>query len=139
MAKKKNRKTRVPRKHCGNTMTTAGRRSFIIGALRRARWPARFMCLKGAEVGKKINKSSGRLAMHYACAECGGEFPAKKVAVDHIFPIIPVTGFDSFDAVILRLFCEPEGLQCLCRDTCHAEKTDQENKLRRENRLNEQN
>jgi len=54
---------------------------------------------------------------------------------DHITPIVPVTGFDTWDSTIDRLFCEAEGLQALCVD-CHAVKTKAENEERRENKRN---
>jgi hypothetical protein len=52
---------------------------------------------------------------------------------DHITPIVPVTGFDTWDNTIDRLFCEIEGLQALCVD-CHAVKTKEENEERRKNK-----
>ena len=75
----------------------------------------------------------------YKCAQCGATVPAtavvtlkngkvkrvKNIAVDHISPIVPVTGFDSWDGVIDRLFCNEDGLQLLCR-SCHEEKCKEE-------------
>lgn len=75
----------------------------------------------------------------YKCAMCGNEVPAsavvtlkngktkrvKNVAVDHIEPVVPVSGFDSWDNVIKRLFCDANKLQLLCRE-CHEIKCKEE-------------
>ena len=105
--------------------------SFIKSALRKAsiKWPPKYQVKKEAEVGKKINKSTGRIAMHYCCAGCSDHFPNSYVSVDHILPVVdPTTGFVSWDDVIERMFCEIDGLQVLCKD-CHDEKTKQEKEI----------
>jgi 5-methylcytosine-specific restriction endonuclease McrA len=64
---------------------------------------------------------------YICCAICSLPERKKLAAVDHIQPIVPVTGFDSWDEVIKRLM---EGdLQCLC-EKCHGEKSKKENKER---------
>ena len=113
--------------------TEARRRSFIMSALRSARWPVKYEALRAACVGIHENKKTGRKAKHYTCSDCGGTFPAKEVQVDHIAPIVPVTGFDSYDATVDRLFCEVDGFQVMCK-LCHAVKTKEENATRRSNR-----
>jgi 5-methylcytosine-specific restriction endonuclease McrA len=112
----------------GGQWTEARFNSFVKSALRAAsrRWPPKYECLNLACTGQKINRKTGRLAKHYKCNACNGEFPAKDVQVDHISPIInPSVGFTSWDEVINNLFCERENLQVLCRD-CHSEKTKKE-------------
>lgn len=106
--------------------------SFIKSTLRKGstRWPPRFEALNAAKRGKKVNEKTGRLAEHYECAECHGEFPAKDVQVDHINSVIPLTGFVSWDDVIKRMFCPVEGLQVLCK-TCHSRKSKEEGVERR--------
>lgn len=94
------------------------------------RWPPKYQTLNAACVGQQINQASGRLAKHYKCAACSNVFPAKHVEVNHIDPVIPTTGFDSWDNVIDRLFCEQEGLEVVCK-TCHRVRTQEENKERR--------
>jgi hypothetical protein len=82
--------------------------------------------LKEAELGRKINKKSGKLAMHYRCAKCKGEHTAKDVQVDHIEPVVnTATGFVSWDVYINRMFCEKHNLQVLCT-ICHKLKTKEE-------------
>jgi hypothetical protein len=49
---------------------------------------------------------------------------------DHIDPVIPLTGFDSWDGVIKRLYCEADGFQALCK-ACHKVKTKEEADERR--------
>lgn len=75
----------------------------------------------------------------YKCAECGEVVTAtvvatlkngktkriKNVAVDHINPVVPTSGFDNWDNVIKRLFCDKEGLQLLCKE-CHDKKCQEE-------------
>lgn len=93
-------------------------------------------------------------AATFACEKCGdwyysgkseknlakieAEFPDKdiqvgKVYVDHIEPIVPLTGWESWDSYIERMFCEKEGLQILCEE-CHDVKTRAEKKKRVDNR-----
>jgi 5-methylcytosine-specific restriction endonuclease McrA len=114
--------------------TEARFNSFVKSALRSAsqRWPPKYSVLSEACVGQKENPKSGRLAKFYLCNKCKGEFVAKEVEVNHILPVIPTSGFDSWDNVITRLFCERDNLEVLCKP-CHKEITKQENKERKEN------
>ena len=116
------------KKRNGGEWTDARFRSFVTSALRAAsrRWPPKFKALKEAFVGRKTNKKTGKLAMHYKCVKCKKQFVATDVQVDHIFPVVdPKTGFVSWDLFIDRIFCEIENLQVLCKP-CHKIKTDQE-------------
>lgn len=118
----------------GGQWTTARYNSFIKSALRSAsqRWPPKYSVLNKAKLGKRINKSSGRMAEHFLCKACCEAFPAKEVQVDHIMPIInPVKGFISWDDVIKNMFCEEHNLQVLCKD-CHTIKTKQERQITNE-------
>lgn len=112
--------------------------SFIKSALRGAssRWPPKFKALENAFVGKKINWKTGRVGKHYLCNCCGKEFPASEVQVDHIRPVIdPFRGFISWDDVVERMFCEPDGYQVLCKG-CHQEKTNVERRQAKERKDN---
>jgi len=112
---------------------TDGRlKTFITSILRGGyrRYPPKYETLREASVGKKINKSTKRLAEHYRCASCGKEFPGKEVNVDHIQPAVcPKEGFVNWDVYIKRLFCPKENLQVLCTK-CHDKKTAEERKQR---------
>lgn len=112
--------------------TVARYNSFIKGALRSAsqRWPPKYRVLGAAFRGTRINPESGRLAKHYECAACHCLFPAAKVEVNHTEPVVPITGFDSWDGVIRRMFCDSQHLEVVCKP-CHKEITKQENEQRK--------
>jgi len=108
---------------------TEGRlRTFITSTLRGGfrKYPPKYETLKAASVGKKVNAKTNRMAEHFTCNMCKGEFPAKEVNVDHIFPVVcPYTGFVDWNTFISRLFCEGGNLQVLC-SPCHDIKTAEE-------------
>lgn len=116
----------------GGQWTESRFNSFIKSALRSAsvRWPPRYETLADACVGSKTNEKTGRMAKHYVCNGCGGEFPLKEVQVNHIVPVIPVEGFDSWDNVIARMYCEKDKFEVLCIP-CHKLCTQEENILRK--------
>lgn len=95
---------------------------FVLAALRRAsyRWPPRTEALKAAKV------AYGR----YKCAACSQVYRRKEIQLDHLLPIISLTGFESWDILIKRLFCDKDGWQVLCAE-CHKKKTNDENKRRK--------
>jgi 5-methylcytosine-specific restriction endonuclease McrA len=121
----------VSKRRNGGEWTEARYRAFIKGGLRSVsdRWPPRYKCLNAAKVGKRVNKASGRLAEHYRCAKCLDIFPLKEVEVNHIIPVIPTSGFTTWDDTIERMFCEQIGLEILCKP-CHKLVTKQENEER---------
>lgn len=106
-------------------------RSWIVSLLRKGtlRYPPRNEVLREARTEKKINPSSGRLAQHYKCAECGGEFPMSMMVIDHIEPVVGKEGFTTWDNYISRMFCPKENLQALC-DNCHLVKSNKEKEQR---------
>ena len=112
--------------------TQARFNSFVKSALRSAsqRWPPKYQCLNEAYVETKINIKTGRMAKHYKCNRCRNDFPMKDVEVNHIIPVVPISGFDSWDKVIERLFCEKDGLETVCKP-CHKIITKEENDTRR--------
>jgi 5-methylcytosine-specific restriction endonuclease McrA len=116
------------KKRNGGEWTDSRFRSFVTSALRAAsrRWPPKFKALKEAFVGRKTNKKTGKLAMHYKCAKCKKHFVAADVQVDHVLPVVdPKVGFVSWDDFINRIFCEIENLQVMCKP-CHKVKTELE-------------
>lgn len=112
---------------------TEGRfRAFITSTLRGGfrKYPPKYEVLKAALWGKKLNSKTGRQCVHYTCASCKGEYPAKEVNVDHIDPVVcPKEGFIDWDTFIGRLFCPKENLQVLC-SKCHTKKTKEERETR---------
>lgn len=100
---------------------------YIFGLLRRVfRWsPERRAALEAARQGLK-----------YLCAKCGKLFDKKKVAVDHIEPVVdPATGFVNWDTYITRLFVTRDKLQVLCK-IHHNEKSKAEGVVRRATKTN---
>ena len=116
----------------GGEWTEARYRSFVKSALRSAsqRWPPKFHSLNEACTVAKINVKTGRMAKHYKCNQCKNDFPAKEVEVNHILPVVPTSGFTTWDEVIERMFCEKEGLEVVCKP-CHKAITKEENKERK--------
>jgi len=94
------------------------------------RWLPKSLCKKEARHHEKLPNAKGRLVFHSRCDECNGVFPEVNCAVDHITPVVPITGFDSWDGVIERMFCEVENLQVLC-NSCHTKKTKEEKDARK--------
>jgi len=119
----------------GGEWTEARYNSFVKGGLRSAsqRWPPKYKVLAAACVGTRINPDSGRMAKHYTCARCENVFVQKMVEVNHLQSVIPPTGFDSWDGVIERMFCEEHGLEVLCKP-CHKTITKLENEERKANK-----
>lgn len=112
---------------------TDGRvKSFITSVIRRgwSKWPPKFRVLKEACVGRKVNKKSGKLALHYKCAMCNKQFPQTDIQVDHIDPVVAVTGFVDWNTFISRLFCKESNLQVLCKP-CHSKKSKEETSMRK--------
>jgi hypothetical protein len=117
----------------GGKWTEARYRSFVMSALRKAQWGVKYSAIRLAYDSVGINPATKRKRKLYRCASCNNNFPQDKVVADHISPVVPVTGFDSWDNVIERMFCEAGGFQVLCKE-CHHEKSQKENKERAINR-----
>ncbi len=58
---------------------------------------------------------------------------ANNIYIDHIEPVIPATGFTTWDDAIRRMFPEADGFQLLCKE-CHARKTKGERDERTQSR-----
>jgi transposase-like protein len=98
--------------------------TFIRSALRQAwnKYPPKYEALKDAEVGRKVNKDTGKLAKHYKCAKCGKDFPVKRVQVDHIIPVGTLKDWSHIEGFARRLFCHKKDLRVLCKE-CHKDYT----------------
>jgi hypothetical protein len=116
---------------CSGQWTESRFTSFIKGGLRQMslRWAPIQQCKKRAWLKRGW----------YRCEQCHAEVPTtikladgkrvKGIYVDHIQPIIdPAIGFTSWDDVINRMFCELDGLQCICK-VCHDTKTQEEKQI----------
>jgi 5-methylcytosine-specific restriction endonuclease McrA len=111
----------------------ARHKSFIIGALRQGfrRYPAKYLALKDAFHGVRVNKSTGRKGQHFKCATCKKLFPRTGVQVDHRVPVVGESGFVDWNTYIDRMFCKQSNLQVLCKK-CHKEKTNRERRKKDE-------
>ena len=100
-------------------------KSFVIASLRRSsyRWTERNKALTRARIQRGL----------YKCESCGVETKKSNIQLDHIYPIVPTSGFDSWDGYINRLFCKAEGYQAICK-ACHSVKSMTENTERKMNR-----
>lgn len=125
-----------------NQWTTARMRSFVMSALRKARWPVKYQAIKDAYVEDGINPQTGRKCKLHRCNQCGNLFPQSQMAADHIDPVVPLDGFpdspDNFlgynwNELIQRLYCELDGFQALCSE-CHKLKSSDERALRKARR-----
>lgn len=97
-------------------------RSRLMSAMRRT-WrhsPEYKLALEAAKgeytALSKLGKPMRRV--HWLCASCGKYHPREGVQVDHKEPVVPLSGFDSWDGVIARLFCPATQLRVLC-EACH--------------------
>lgn len=116
------------RPHNGGQWTDARKKSFIISALRAARWGPKYECLKRAKPRRGVGE----------CAECNKQGPVTlprkegnkrrttNLIADHIVPIIdPAIGFVDWNTWIERAFVEVDCYQALCHE-CHKTKCDEE-------------
>lgn len=120
--KKTTRRTTTPRIYNNGTMTNAMFWSFIRSALRqKSRWwkPITQCKINAKRPYKGPNK---RQKFEYQCNKCKQWFSDKEVAVDHITPAGALNNGDDLKGFVERLFCEIDGLQCLC-SSCHDKKT----------------
>lgn len=94
---------------------------FIVASLRRATlyWPERNEALKAARIERGL----------YQCNHCKECFSKKQVRLDHIEPVVRLSGFTNWDDYLKRMFPKAEGFQVLCLG-CDKLKTDEENILR---------
>jgi 5-methylcytosine-specific restriction endonuclease McrA len=102
-------------------------KTWLIPKLRRLsyQWPQRRQTIVKARVSRGL----------YKCAECERQgksrlWGPKDISVDHKIPMVQVSGWDSWDEVLARLFCNSDSLQVLCHP-CHDEKTAKENEQRK--------
>lgn len=120
--KKPKRRLDIDRPRNGGEWSEARFVSFVKSALRGARWPQKYECIKAAFIGLGINPKTGRTCKLHLCPECKGTFPQNQMHADHITAVIGPEGFVSWDLFIARLYCEADGFRALCK-ACHAKCT----------------
>ncbi len=116
--------------HNAGKWTDARKRSFIMSALRRAQWPPKYASIEKAYVRDGINPKTGKPCKLHLCPVCDKLHPKGMMQADHIHTVIPLAGFDSWDNVISRLYCEADGFEAICRD-CHKTRTKEQNLQRK--------
>lgn len=129
MAKKVITKTRN-----AGTLSESAFWSFIRSTLRQKSryWKPIALCKQKA---KKVYKGPlKRQKFEYQCNHCKNWFPDKQINVDHIIPAGTLTCAKDLPGFVERLFCEVEGLQCLCQD-CHDIKTQKERVAKKLNKV----
>ncbi len=137
MKKKTKKRASVHRPFNNGTMSEAEFRSFIISTLRKASvyWKPKNIAIWRARIRRGV----------YKCELCGTEWPVslpplpwrkrkrKNIQADHLEPAVPITGWESYDSFIERLFVEASEYQAICWE-CHSwekGKTKKENEERR--------
>jgi len=111
-------------------------KNWMVSSLRKLTfsWMPRNEAKRKARVQDGTFKT-GRPKYKYKCAICDGVFKSGEVQVDHTVPVIdPLHGFESYDILIERMFCQEDGLQVLCKK-CHDEKTRGEKELKKQRKV----
>lgn len=126
--------TKKKTKPFDTNLTQAEFKSRIVSALRQASrwWGPKKEAIGRARVRRWI----------YRCEECWEEGPLslppekgkkrkrKNIQADHFLPVVPVTGWVSYDSWIENCFVPAEAFQALCWK-CHTRKTKEENAERK--------
>ncbi len=122
-------------------------KAYLKNAIRRAsyRHPARAQALNRHRIAAPPDWPNKRVRFVYQCQACKQYFEQKQVQCDHIFSIVPLTGWPDapkselyrwvpglpdWNPIIYRTFVDPDQMQPLCRP-CHKDKTKHESTLRR--------
>lgn len=119
---KKKSTIRKLRTRGSSSMTESQFWSMIRASLRKSSqyWKPINMCRIKAR--RKYEGSKKKQKYEYLCSHCHNWFPLSSVTVDHIVPVGSLTSYDDLPGFVERLFCEVDGLQCLCEE-CHKQKT----------------
>ena len=131
-----------PKPYNGGQWTLARQRSFVMSALRRARWPQKFVSVRNAYVADGTNPRTGRTCKLHRCEQCHNQFPQSQIQADHKEPVIPVDGKwgdtiqwlgYNWNELLQRLYCDADGFSAICKQ-CHKTKTSEERKQRKESK-----
>lgn len=111
-------------------------KAFVIGLLRRGsmRWKPASEALNDAKEVYYIASKTGKQLrrVKFKCAHCHQFFKRTDVKIDHIEPVVPVTGFTTWDDYIFRMYpLDKKAFQILCKG-CDKVKTQGENQIRKE-------
>lgn len=116
----------------------------IIGYARKLHgsWEPKRNAKKRAQVAPALHQCSKCGSLNYEgdsqknFDKYVAEFPDKQVnfkpiEMDHISPVVSVTGWTSWDDFFASLYCDEDNYRPLCND-CHKKKSSNENKYRRD-------
>lgn len=104
-------------------MSKAAFFQMIRSALRnKSRWWKPITDAKNAARRRNIG-SNKRLKWEFQCNNCKNWFPSDDVCVDHINEAGSLNSLNDLPRFVGNLFCEMDGLQVLCKNACHLEKT----------------
>lgn len=108
---------------------------WLIPKLRRIsmHWPEMNEALKLAKVKVPIGTNKNgtvKYKVKIRCSCCEELFDGRpNVEIDHIDPVVNITGFIDWNSYINTLFCSVENLRVLCKD-CHDDVTYYQEQLR---------
>lgn len=94
------------------------------------KWKPRNEAKTASRTERKINPKTGRLAWHSLCNICKKDFPEGSMILDHILPVVPVSGWVDWENYLDRMFCEQSNFQTLC-ETCDIKKCADEGQIRK--------
>lgn len=117
------------------SLTEAAFRQKIVSALRKICWFGE--PFKNARNNARVERGVYRCDGCHMLTPSSVYCPKKEkrvpaIKVDHIDPVVPLTGWVSWNNYIERMFVDSDGLQLLCLK-CHERKTKEENMIRKEN------
>ena len=118
---------RVTRTRNNGTLTESAFWGAIRAVLRQASrwWKPLAECKKRAK--RSYVGPNKRRKIAYECNHCKKLFLSEEITVDHIIQAGTLKCAEDLPGFVTRLFCEVDGLQCLCND-CHNVKTKEEKK-----------
>lgn len=116
-------------------MTEKQFRNWLIPKLRRFSiyWPQRRYAREAArvEINDGVFKNGNpKIKVMYKCSICSAIVDRDSIHIDHIKPVIDITGFTTWDDYINSLFCDLDNLQAICHN-CHLDKSLKENEKRK--------
>lgn len=139
----KEKKPKPEKPYNSNQWTEARFRSFIMSALRRAQWPQKFKAISTVYIKDGINPKTGKKCKLHQCPICKEILPKGSFHSDHINPVVPLDnnwaneenflGY-NWNKLLPNLFCESDKYQPICK-VCHAQKSKEENLIRKQKRL----
>ena len=123
---RKPKTNRVPRTRAGGEWTEAAFWGFLRSVLRDGsrRWPP-IVRVAPNNARREYVPTDGqktRRKWEYQCSRCFGWFKRTEVQVDHREACGSCSSWEEFARFAERLFCEPEGLDVMCKE-CHQKKT----------------